>query len=96
MKNKLYKIQSNILYEIHKKYRLLYKNMIYLRYSNRGNLDKQMKGMIFWTFIYALVSFLFVNKVYGVIQYILSFTFSNNGNFKNSNVWKYAIIVLVA
>ena len=27
-----------------------------------------MKGMMFWTFIYALVSFLFVNKVYGMIQ----------------------------
>lgn len=37
-------------------------------YSNRGNLDKQMKGMMFWTFIYSLVSFLFVNKVYGIIQ----------------------------
>ena len=37
-------------------------------YSNRGNLNKQIKGMMFWTFIYALVSFLFVNKVYGIIQ----------------------------
>ena len=37
-------------------------------YSNRGNLNKQIKGIMFWTFIYALVSFLFVNKVYGIIQ----------------------------
>ena len=37
-------------------------------YSCRGNLNKQMKNMIFWMFIYALVSFVFVNKVYGVIQ----------------------------
>lgn len=37
-------------------------------YGNRENLAKQMKGMMFWAFIYALVSFLFVNKVYGIIQ----------------------------
>ena len=37
-------------------------------YGNRTNLEKQMKGMMFWTFIYALVSFLFVSKVYGIIQ----------------------------
>lgn len=37
-------------------------------YGNRGNLVKQMKGMITWTFIYAIVSFIFVNKVYGIIQ----------------------------
>ena len=37
-------------------------------YGDRENLVKQMKGMMFWIFIYALVSFLFVNKVYGMIQ----------------------------
>ena len=37
-------------------------------YGNRGNVEKQTLGMMFWTFIYALVSFLFVNKVYGIIQ----------------------------
>ena len=37
-------------------------------YGNRGNLNNQMKGMFFWTFIYTLVSFLFVNKVYALIQ----------------------------
>jgi len=37
-------------------------------YSDRGNLDKQMKNMMCWTFIYVLVSFIFVNKVYGIIQ----------------------------
>ena len=42
--------------------------IILTMYGNRENLDKQMKGMMFWTFIYALVSFLFVNKVYGIIQ----------------------------
>lgn len=37
-------------------------------YSHRGDLKKQMKNMMIWTLIYALVSFIFVNKVYGVIQ----------------------------
>lgn len=37
-------------------------------YSNRGNLKKQMKNMLLWTSIYTLVSFVFVNKVYGIIQ----------------------------
>lgn len=36
-------------------------------YSNRGNLEKQIKSMMVWVFLYAVVSFLFVNKVYGVI-----------------------------
>lgn len=37
-------------------------------YEHRGNLNKQMKNIMFWSFIYALVSFIFVNKVYGIIQ----------------------------
>lgn len=36
-------------------------------YSNRGNLGRQIKALMVWVFIYAVVSFLFVNKVYGVI-----------------------------
>lgn len=36
-------------------------------YENRGNLKKQMLGMSFWALIYAIVSFLFVNKAYGLI-----------------------------
>lgn len=36
-------------------------------YSNRGNLEKQMMAMMVWVFIYAVVSFLFVNKTYGII-----------------------------
>ena len=40
-------------------------------YGNRGNLVKQMKGLMLWTSIYAIVSFLFVNKVYGVIQFFV-------------------------
>ena len=37
-------------------------------YSNRGNLKKQMKTMMIWVFIYAVVSFIFVDKLYGVLQ----------------------------
>ncbi len=37
-------------------------------YEHRGNLNKQMTNMMFWTLIYSLVSFIFVNKVYGIIQ----------------------------
>ena len=37
-------------------------------YENRNNLSKKMNSMMFWTSIYALVSFIFVNKVYGIIQ----------------------------
>ena len=37
-------------------------------YEHRGNPNKQMTNMMFWTSIYAIVSFLFVNKVYGIIQ----------------------------
>lgn len=36
-------------------------------YENRGNLKKQMLSMSFWVLIYAIVSFLFVNKTYGLI-----------------------------
>lgn len=37
-------------------------------YEHKGNLNKQMTNMMFWTLIYSLVSFIFVNKVYGIIQ----------------------------
>lgn len=36
-------------------------------YAERGNLKKQIKAMMVWVLIYAVVSFFFVNKVYGVI-----------------------------
>ncbi len=36
-------------------------------YSHRGNLAKQMKGMMVWVLLYAIISFFFVNQVYGVI-----------------------------
>lgn len=37
-------------------------------YRNRGNLNKQMFKMMIWVSLYAIVSFIFVNKVYGIIQ----------------------------
>lgn len=37
-------------------------------YEHRGSLNKQIINMMFWATIYALVSFLFVSKTYGIIQ----------------------------
>lgn len=42
--------------------------IILFMYDNRGNIKKQMINVLLWTSIYAIVSFLFVNKVYGIIQ----------------------------
>ena len=36
-------------------------------YSNRGNLKKQIISMSFWILIYAIISYLFVSKIYGLI-----------------------------
>ncbi len=35
---------------------------------NRGNFKKQMEWMMLWTFVYAAVYFLFIDRVYAVIQ----------------------------
>lgn len=37
-------------------------------YSHRGNLKKQMFAMMLWVFVYGVVSYFFVNKIYAVIQ----------------------------
>lgn len=37
-------------------------------YQNRGNMKKQIQGMMFWGCCYAIVYFLFIDKVYGIIQ----------------------------
>lgn len=37
-------------------------------YEHRGNLNKQMGNMILWSLIYIIVSFIFVNKVYALVQ----------------------------
>lgn len=36
--------------------------------TNRGNFKKQMISMMIWTFFYAVVYFLFIDKVYAVVQ----------------------------
>lgn len=36
--------------------------------TNRGNFKKQMGLMMLWTFFYAVVYFLFIDRVYAVIQ----------------------------
>lgn len=59
-------------------------------YEHRGNLNKQMTNIIFWTSIYSLVSFLFVNKIYGIIQMFVVITYPllslYNGQ-KGENNW---------
>lgn len=40
-------------------------------YRNRGNLKKQMLNMMLWVSLYAIVSFVFVNKLYGMIQFFV-------------------------
>ncbi len=37
-------------------------------YGNRGNLKKQVHGMMLWVACYALVYFLCIDKVYGLMQ----------------------------
>ena len=36
-------------------------------YSNRGDVKKQIVSMSFWILIYAIISYLFVSKTYGLI-----------------------------
>lgn len=37
-------------------------------YDNRGDLKKQMLGMLVWVCVYAVVSFFFVSKIYAIVQ----------------------------
>lgn len=37
-------------------------------YRNRGNLKKQTIIMMLWVLLYAVVSFFFVNKIYGIVE----------------------------
>ena len=37
-------------------------------YRNRGNLIKQTFSMMMWVLLYAVVSFFFVSKIYGIIE----------------------------
>lgn len=37
-------------------------------YENKDNFNKQMLFMMFWLILYSIISFIFVNKTYGIIQ----------------------------
>lgn len=37
-------------------------------FAHRGNFKKQAVSIVFWSFVYALVYFIFLDKVYGIIQ----------------------------
>lgn len=37
-------------------------------WSNRGNLVKQMLWMMFWVFVYGMVYFFALDKIYGILQ----------------------------
>lgn len=56
---------------------------------NRGNFKKQMTGMVIWSAFYALIYFLFINKVYGIIQLfvVLTIPLLKNYNGERGN-WK--------
>lgn len=56
-------------------------------YANRGNLKKQMSGMMFWVLVYGIVSFFFVNKTYALVQsgVILVYPFLKHYNGKKGN-----------
>ncbi|MBQ3273728.1 MAG: conjugal transfer protein TraX [Christensenellaceae bacterium] len=37
-------------------------------YVHRGEFKKQARSIVFWTFIYALVYFIFIDRLYGALQ----------------------------
>ena len=56
-------------------------------YSNRGNLKKQFLGMYFWIAIYGVISYLFVDKLYGIVTFatLLVYPFLNCYNGKKGD-----------
>lgn len=59
-------------------------------YSNRGNFKKQFWSMYFWIMIYGIISYLFVDKMYGIITFatVVTYPFLNNYNGqKGSAKW---------
>lgn len=56
---------------------------------HRGNLKKQMQGMLFWVFFYAVVYIIFINPVYGILQMFvfLVYPFLKHYNGQRGN-WK--------
>ena len=66
-------------------------------YSHRGNMKKQAFDIVFWSFIYAAVYFLFIDKLYGILQMftfltipILSGYNGQRGNWKGMK-WLFYI-----
>lgn len=57
-------------------------------YSNRGNLKKQFQSMYFWIAIYGIISYLFVDKIYGIVTFatVLVYPFLNKYNGQKGNV----------
>ena len=56
-------------------------------YPYRDNIKEQIKNMLLWVTMYAVVSFIFVNKVYAFIQLfvILSYPLLKNYNNERGN-----------
>lgn len=42
--------------------------------DNRGNFKKQMTSMMIWASMYALIYFIFINPLYGVVQLFVALT----------------------
>lgn len=56
-------------------------------YSNRGNLKKQFLSMYFWIAIYGIISYFFVDKMYGIVTFatVLAYPFLDNYNGQKGN-----------
>ena len=52
-------------------------------YPHRNNIKQQMKHMMLWISMYAVVSFLFVNKVYSFIQLFVILSYPLLKNYNN-------------
>lgn len=61
---------------------------VYL-YLNRGNFKKQSLSMLIWVSFYVIVYFIFMNKLYGILQYgaLLSLLILKNYNGERGK-WK--------
>lgn len=64
--------------------------------NNRGNFKKQMTGMVAWVAMYSIVYFLFINKIYGIIQMFVILTIpllkrynGERGSWKNMKWFFY-------
>lgn len=66
-------------------------------YGNRGNFSKQMSNMMIWVAMYAIIYFIFINPVYGVVQLFVALTIpllkSYNGERGKWKGMKYAFYI---